>query len=153
MDVTGASALVTGGASGLGLATARTLAAAGAHVVIVDLPSSAGASVADDLGGTFVAADVTDPGQVAVAVEAASAAGALRVVVNCAGIAPPAKVLDREGKPTPLADFERIVRVNLIGTYNVIAQASAAMSITEPTASGDRGVIVNTASVAAFDGQ
>lgn len=153
MDVTGASALVTGGASGLGHATARALAAAGAHVVIVDLPASAGASIAEELGGTFAPADVTDPGQVAAAVEAAAAAGALRVVVNCAGIAPPAKVLDREGNPTPLADFERIVRVNLIGTYNVIAQASAAMSATEPTASGDRGVIVNTASVAAFDGQ
>ena len=153
MDVTGASALVTGGASGLGLATVRALAAAGAHVVIVDLPSSSGASVADEFGGTFVAADVTDPGQVAEAVDAAASAGALRVVVNCAGIAPPAKVLDRDGNPTPLADFERIVRVNLIGTYNVIAQAAAAMSVTDPTPSGDRGVIVNTASVAAFDGQ
>lgn len=153
MDISGASALITGGASGLGLATARTLSAAGAHVVIVDLPGSAGASVAADLGGSFSAADVTDPEQVAAAVEAASSAAPLRVVVNCAGIAPPAKVLDREGNPTPLSDFERIIRVNLIGTYNVIAQASAAMSATEPTASGDRGVIVNTASVAAFDGQ
>ena len=153
MDISGASALVTGGASGLGLATARTLSAAGAHVVIVDLPGSAGAAVAADLGGSFSAADVTDPEQVAAAVETASSAAPLRVVVNCAGIAPPAKVLDREGNPTPLSDFERIIRVNLIGTYNVIAQASAAMSATEPTASGDRGVIVNTASVAAFDGQ
>ncbi len=153
MDLTGASALVTGGASGLGLATARALAAAGAHVVIVDLPASSGAAIAGELGGTFVAADVTDPGQVSAAVEAAAAAGPLRVVVNCAGIAPPAKVLDRDGNPTPLADFERVVRVNLIGTYNVIAQAAAAMSVTDPAASGDRGVIVNTASVAAFDGQ
>ncbi len=153
MDISGASALVTGGASGLGLATARRLAEAGAHVVIVDLPSSAGTSVAAELGGTFVAADVTDAEQVAAAVGAASAAAPLRVVVNCAGIAPPAKVLDRDGNPTPLADFERIVRVNLIGTYNVVAQASAAMSATDPTGSGDRGVIVNTASVAAFDGQ
>lgn len=153
MDITGASALVTGGASGLGLATATRLAAAGAHVVIVDLPRSAGAEAAAGFGGAFVAADVTGPDEVAAAVAAASAAGPLRVVVNCAGIAPPAKVLDREGAPTPLADFERIVRVNLIGTYNVIAQASAAIARTEPTASGDRGVIVNTASVAAFDGQ
>jgi len=153
MDISGASALVTGGASGLGLTTARRLAAAGAHVVIVDLPTSAGADVAAELGGAFAAADVTDAAQVAAAVETATAAAPLRVVVNCAGIAPPAKVLDREGNPTPLGDFERIIRVNLIGTYNVIAQTSAAISRTEPTASGDRGVIVNTASVAAFDGQ
>lgn len=153
MDLTGASALVTGGASGLGLATARRLASAGAAVTILDLPSSAGAAIAAELGGTFAPADVTDPGQVADAAAAAAASGPLRVVVNCAGIAPPAKVLDRDGAPSPLEGFERIVRVNLIGTYNVIAQASAAMAKTEPTADGDRGVIVSTASVAAFDGQ
>lgn len=153
MDLTGSSALVTGGASGLGLATARRLAAAGSAVTIVDLPSSAGAEVAAELGGTFAAADVTDAAQVAAAVEVAAAAGALRVVVNCAGIAPPAKVLDRDGAATPLEGFERIVRVNLFGTYNVLSQAAAAMARTEPTTDGDRGVIVNTASVAAFDGQ
>lgn len=153
MELTGASALVTGGASGLGLATAQRLAAGGAAVTIVDLPSSPGAEVAEQLGGTFAAADVTDPEQVAAAVEAASAAGPLRVVVNCAGIAPPAKVLDRDGNPASLADFERIIRINLVGTFNVIAQASAAIAKTEPTDGGDRGVIVNTASVAAFDGQ
>ncbi|MDY0908345.1 SDR family NAD(P)-dependent oxidoreductase [Microbacterium sp. CFBP9034] len=153
MDLTGASALVTGGASGLGLATARRLADAGAIVTIVDLPNSAGADAAADLGGSFAAADVTDVEQVAAAVATAAAAGPLRVVVNCAGIAPPAKVLDREGEPTPLAGFEKIIRVNLIGTYNVLSQASAAMARTEPTVDGERGVIVNTASVAAFDGQ
>jgi len=153
MDISGTSALVTGGASGLGLATARRLAAAGAHVVIVDLPSSTGAALAEELGGSFAPADVTDPGQIAAAVATATAVAPLRVVVNCAGIAPPAKVLDREGAPTPLADFERIVRVNLVGTYNVVAQAAAAIAATAPTPSGDRGVIVNTASVAAFDGQ
>lgn len=153
MDLTGAAALVTGGASGLGLATARRLSAAGAIVTIVDLPSSPGADAAADLGGAFAPADVTDPAQIAAAVEIASAAGPLRVVVNCAGIAPPAKVLDRDGNPNPLDAFERIVRVNLVGTFNVIGQAAAAIARTAPTADGDRGVIVNTASVAAFDGQ
>ncbi|BDV32104.1 SDR family NAD(P)-dependent oxidoreductase [Microbacterium terricola] len=153
MDIIGSSAVVTGGASGLGLATARRLTAAGAAVTIIDLPSSAGADVAAELGGTFAPADVTDAEQVAAAVATASAAGPLRVVVNCAGIAPPAKVLDRDGAPSPLADFARVVQINLIGTFNVIAQASAVIAKTEPTASGDRGVIVNTASVAAFDGQ
>lgn len=153
MEITGASALVTGGASGLGRATARRLAAAGAHVTIVDLPASAGEQVAAELGGAFAPADVTDPEQVAAAVQVAATAGPLRVVINCAGIAPPAKVLDREGNPSPLGAFAKIIQVNLIGTYNVIAQASAVMSKTDPTAGGDRGVIVNTASVAAFDGQ
>ena len=155
MDLTDApaSALVTGGASGLGLATARRLAAAGAVVTIVDLPTSAGADVAAELGGSFAPADVTDAQQVADAVATAAASAPLRVVVNCAGIAPPGKVLDREGSPTPLDAFERIVRVNLVGTYNVIAQASSVMAKSEPTAEGDRGVIVSTASVAAFDGQ
>jgi NAD(P)-dependent dehydrogenase (short-subunit alcohol dehydrogenase family) len=154
MDITGASALVTGGASGLGLATAQRLAAAGATVTIIDLPSSAGEERAAGFGGAFAPADVTDPEQVAAAVAVAAESGPLRVVVNCAGIAPPAKVLDREGRPTPLADFEKLVRVNLVGTYNVIGQAAAAMAASDPDAdSGDRGVIVNTASVAAFDGQ
>ncbi|MDZ8200981.1 SDR family NAD(P)-dependent oxidoreductase [Microbacterium sp. SSW1-59] len=153
MELTHASALVTGGASGLGLATAKRLAAAGASVTIVDLPSSPGADVAADVGAAFAPADVTDPDQVAAAVTTASTTAPLRVVVNCAGIAPPAKVLDRDGAPTPLDAFERIIRINLIGTYNVIAQGSAAIARTEATATGDRGVIVNTASVAAFDGQ
>ncbi|WP_150955228.1 SDR family NAD(P)-dependent oxidoreductase [Microbacterium testaceum] len=153
MDIAGASALVTGGASGLGLATARRLAEAGARVTIVDLPSSNGAAIAEELGGSFAPADVTDAEQIAAAAALAADAGPLRVVVNCAGIAPPAKVLDRDGRPSSLQDFERVVRVNLIGTYNVIAQTSAVMAKVEPTAGGDRGVIVNTASVAAFDGQ
>lgn len=153
MQVSGQGALITGGASGLGLATARRLTAAGAHVTIVDLASSQGAEIAEELGGLFVAADVTSVEEVQAAVAAAQAAAPLRVVVNCAGIAPPAKVLDRDGNPTALADFERVVRINLIGTFNVTSQASAVIAKNEATESGDRGVIVNTASVAAFDGQ
>ena len=154
MDISEAAALVTGGASGLGLATARRLADAGAAVTILDLPTSTGAEVAAGFGGTFAAADVTNPDEVAAAVQIAASAAPLRVVVNCAGIAPPAKVLDRDGTPTPLDAFERVIRINLIGTYNVIGQASAVMAATEPAGSDDaRGVIVNTASVAAFEGQ
>ncbi|UUT34536.1 SDR family NAD(P)-dependent oxidoreductase [Microbacterium elymi] len=153
MEISGASALVTGGASGLGLATARRLAEKGARVTIVDLPQSRGAEIAAELGGTFAAADVTDPAQVASAVEVAASAAPLRVVVNCAGIAPPAKVLDRDGEPSPLAAFAQVIQVNLIGTYNVISQAAASIAKTEPTDTGDRGVVVSTASVAAFEGQ
>ncbi|WP_040167103.1 SDR family NAD(P)-dependent oxidoreductase [Microbacterium gorillae] len=153
MDLTGAGALVTGGASGLGNATAKRLAAAGAHVTIIDLPSSPGESAAAELGGTFVAADVTDAAQVADAVARAQERAPLRVVINCAGIAPPAKVLDREGNPSPLDAFAKIIQINLIGTYNVISQAAAVIAKNDPTDSGDRGVIINTASVAAFDGQ
>ncbi|HAM13599.1 MAG TPA: 3-hydroxyacyl-CoA dehydrogenase, partial [Microbacterium sp.] len=154
MKVSGAAALVTGGASGLGLATAERLAAAGALVTIIDLPGSPGADVAARLGGTFAPADVTDSEAVRDAVAVAAASGPLRVVVNCAGIAPPAKVLDRDGEPSSIAAFERIVRINLVGTYTVLAHAAAVIARTEPDAeSGDRGVIINTASVAAFDGQ
>lgn len=153
MQIQGAGALITGGASGLGLATARALAASGAHVTLLDLPSSAGAEMAAELGGAFAAGDVTSPEDAASAVAAANAQAPLRIVVNCAGIAPPAKVLDREGNPAVLADFERVIRINLVGTFNVISQASAVIAKNAPTDSGDRGVIVNTASVAAFDGQ
>ena len=162
MQINGSGALITGGASGLGLATARALAAAGAHVTLLDLPSSAGVEMAAELGGTFAPGDVTSPADAAAAVAAANEHAPLRIVVNCAGIAPPAKVLDRDGNPAVLADFERIVRINLVGTFNVISQASAVIAKNDPStgsgngsgsADGDRGVIINTASVAAFDGQ
>lgn len=153
MQIERAGALVTGGASGLGLATARRLAADGALVTIVDLPTSRGAEVAAELGGVFAPADVTDETEVRAAVAEASALAPLRVVVVCAGIATPGKVLDRDGSPNPVEDFERVVRVNLIGTYTVVAQTAAVMAASEPDESGQRGVIVTTASVAAFDGQ
>lgn len=153
MQITGQGALITGGARGLGLATARRLSAAGARVAIIDLPSSAGEEIAAELGGLFLPADVTSSEQIAAAVASAHTVAPLRIVVNCAGIAPPAKVLDRDGSPADLDAFERIVRINLVGTFNVISQAAAVIAQTEPTDGGDRGVIVNTASVAAFDGQ
>lgn len=151
MDIAGVSAIVTGGASGLGLATAKRLTAAGAVVTIIDLPSSPGEAVASSLGGYFAPADVTDPEQVAEAIKAAAQKAQVRVVVNCAGVAPPAKVIDREGNPGSLADFAKVIQINLIGTYNVLSQAAAVMAKNEGTA--ERGVIINTASVAAFDGQ
>ncbi|MGO2049222.1 MAG: SDR family NAD(P)-dependent oxidoreductase [Microbacterium sp.] len=153
MQIQGSGALITGGASGLGLATARALAAAGAHVTLLDLPSSAGAEAAEELDGTFAPGDVTSPEDAATAVAAANEQAPLRIVVNCAGVATPAKVLDRDGTPAALADFERVVRINLIGTYNVTSQAAAVIAKNVAADSGDRGVIVNTASVAAFDGQ
>ncbi|GAA2223559.1 3-hydroxyacyl-CoA dehydrogenase [Micromonospora olivasterospora] len=153
MDIAGSTALVTGGGSGLGLATVRRLHASGAKVVILDLPISAGREVAKELGDdvVFVAADVTDEDQVQAAVDAATALGGLSIVVNCAGIGPPMRVLGRGGVH-PLPDFTKVVMVNLVGTFNVIRLASARM--VEADHSGEeRGVIVNTASVAAFDGQ
>ena len=153
MDVAGNVALVTGGASGLGLATGEALAAAGAHVVLVDLPGSDGEVVAERLGGgaRFVAADVTDEAQVREAVELAVSLGPLRVVASCAGIVQAKRLVGRDGL-MPLAGFEQVVRVNLLGTVTVMGVAAEAMQ-SVPQLGEERGVVVNTASVAAFDGQ
>ncbi|HWB67019.1 MAG TPA: SDR family NAD(P)-dependent oxidoreductase [Mycobacteriales bacterium] len=151
MKIADCSAIVTGGASGLGYATAAQLAEAGAQVVIADLPHSTGADRALDLGVEFVATDVTDAEAVAAAVDAAAALAPLRIVVNCAGVGTPGRVLGKSGVIS-LEQFEFVVHVNLIGTFNMIRLAAAAMAKTDPI-DGERGVIVNTASVAAFDGQ
>jgi NAD(P)-dependent dehydrogenase (short-subunit alcohol dehydrogenase family) len=148
MQLGGAGALVTGGASGLGRATAALLARSGASVVIADLPSSPGEQTAGELGARFVATDVTDENQVQAAVDAVDG---LRIAVNCAGLGTPGRVVGRAG-PLPLDQFTRVVTVNLIGTFNVIRLAAARMQQAEPV-EGERGVIVNTASIAAFDGQ
>jgi NAD(P)-dependent dehydrogenase (short-subunit alcohol dehydrogenase family) len=154
MDVTIGSALVTGGASGLGLATARRLVERGVPTVIVDLPTSAGAEVAAELGGKtrFAAADVTDPEAVAAAVGVADELAPLRTLVHCAGRGGAMRVVDKEGRPGDLAFYESVVRVNLIGTFNVLSQAAARMAAHEPV-DGERGVCVLTASVAAWEGQ
>ncbi|ONH23850.1 SDR family NAD(P)-dependent oxidoreductase, partial [Pseudofrankia asymbiotica] len=154
MEIAGAVAVVTGGASGLGLATARRLTKAGAGVVLLDLPTSAGERAAAELGerARFGAADVTDEGAVAAALDLAEQLGALRVVVNCAGIGPPARVLGRAGVHS-LDLFAKVVGVNLIGTFNVLRLGAERIARAEPLPGGERGVIVNTASVAAFDGQ
>lgn len=145
--------LVTGGASGLGAATLRALTDSGAHAVIVDLPSSPGAELAAELGDrvVFAPADVRTEEQVQAAVDTATGLGTLRAVINCAGVATPGRVISKRGI-LPLDDFATVVEINLIGTFNVLRLAAAAMVGNEPS-DGDRGVIVMTASVAAFDGQ
>ncbi|WP_104140352.1 SDR family NAD(P)-dependent oxidoreductase [Arthrobacter sp. ZGTC131] len=189
MDIKGSVALITGGASGLGAATARRLFDAGASVVLADLGSSAGAAYAAELNASsagtdadeqagaaaagqtgtagqagaaagntavFVPTDVTNERQVQAAVDAAAELGPLRIVVNCAGVATPGKVLGRDGV-LPLETFNRVIQINLVGTFNVVRLAAAAMAATEPAVTElggeERGVIINTASVAAFDGQ
>jgi NAD(P)-dependent dehydrogenase (short-subunit alcohol dehydrogenase family) len=153
MDINGAAAIVTGGASGLGAATARALRAAGAHVVALDIQDEPGDALASELGAAYVHADVTNPDEVQVAVDTAVEMGPLRVLVNCAGIGPPARTLDRDGTPHDLARYEKVIAINLTGTFNCIRLAAAAMARTEPLEHGERGAIVNTASVAAYDGQ
>jgi NAD(P)-dependent dehydrogenase (short-subunit alcohol dehydrogenase family) len=153
MDMAGQAAIVTGGGSGLGAATAMRLAADGARVAVIDVNHEAAAAVANKIGGLALAGDVADETAMTTALaKARTAHGPVRVLVNCAGVASGRRVVGRDG-PMPLAEFERVVRVNLIGTFNMTRLAAAEMSTAEPLADGERGVIVSTASVAAFEGQ
>jgi NAD(P)-dependent dehydrogenase (short-subunit alcohol dehydrogenase family) len=156
MDISGASAIVTGGASGLGEATARSLAEHGAHVVVLDMNDDAGEKVASELGGIYAHADVTDPAEVTAAVDAAGELGPLRVLVNCAGIGWATRTIGRDGSYESAHDldvFTKVISINLIGTFNCTRLAATAMSRTDPQADNERGAIINTASLAAFDGQ
>lgn len=153
LDIKGASAIVTGGASGLGAATARLLAKKGAKVVVADLNETLGNEVAKEIGGVFAKTDVADEAQAQACVDAATKLGPLRVLVNCAGLGSAARTVDRKGKPFDLKTFEFVIRVNLIGSFNMLRLAAAAMSQVDTQEDGERGAIVNTASVAAFDGQ
>ena len=153
MEVKGQAAIVTGGASGLGAACARTLAAAGAKVAVLDVNQKAAAEIAIDINGIAVACDVADGASAEAAVKKAAADhGPARILVNCAGIGPAKRIVGRDG-PMPLADFEGVIRVNLIGTFNMMRLAAAGMQGLPPLADGERGVIVSTASVAAYEGQ
>lgn len=156
MNIREVVAVVTGGASGLGEATVRRVLAGGGKAVILDRPQSNGAALAKELGdgARFVAADVTDGAAVEAAVdETVGAFGKVNLAVNCAGVGTASRVLDKTGTPHSLELFEMTIKVNLIGTFNVLRVAASRMAKNEPTADGERGVIVNTASVAAFDGQ
>jgi NAD(P)-dependent dehydrogenase (short-subunit alcohol dehydrogenase family) len=152
MEIKGQAAIVTGGASGLGAATARALAAAGAKVAVLDVNERAAQDVARDIGGVAASCDVSDAIGAQTAIDAvAKAHGPARILVNCAGIGPAKRIVGRDG-PMPLEDFERVIRINLIGTFNMMRLAAAGMQGIEPI-DGERGVIVSTASIAAFDGQ
>jgi NAD(P)-dependent dehydrogenase (short-subunit alcohol dehydrogenase family) len=154
MKIQGQAALVTGGASGLGAATARELARRGAKVAVLDRNAEGARQVAQDIGGVGIGCDITDTESLKAALAQARAVhGPARLVMNIAGIGSAKRVIDKNGDPAPLEDFERVIRVNLIGTYNVIRLAMAETVKTEPLEDGERGVIVCTASVAAFDGQ
>lgn len=151
MRIQDSVALVTGGASGLGRATAELLSERGARVVLLDLPSSAGAEVASSIGGTFAPADVTNEEDVNRALDVAASLGRHRITVNCAGIGGGVRVAGKDG-PYPIARFRQVLEVNLIGTFSVLSKSAFRMGQGEPI-DGERGVIVNTASVAAFEGQ
>ena len=156
MDITGASALVTGGASGIGAAAVRQLAAKGAKVVVADLQAERGEALAAEVGGVFVPVDVTDTAQIQAAVEKAAELGNFRILVNSAGIGPAQRTIGRDGEFASAHDldlYRKVIAINLIGTFDAIRLAATAMSRNEPDANGERGVVVNLASVAAFDGQ
>jgi NAD(P)-dependent dehydrogenase (short-subunit alcohol dehydrogenase family) len=155
MKINGTSAIVTGGASGLGEATARKLAAEGVQVTVFDRNEERGKEVVAEIGAnaTFVGGDVTVPADCQRAVDQAAGAGVLRIAVNCAGSGWVGRVINRDGSPHDLEPFQFIQNLNVIGTFNVMTKAASVMSTTEPLENGERGVIVNTASVAAFDGQ
>src|SRR5262245_70392 len=155
MELSKVTAVITGGASGLGRATATRFVAAGGQVALLDRPASAGAEVAKGLGpaAVFTPADVTSADEVTAALEAAVGhLGSLNVLVNCAGIGPAMKTFGRNG-PARLEEFSRVIQVNLIGTFNCTRLAAAHMARNAPGPHGERGVVINTASVAAFDGQ
>lgn len=153
MDIAGLAAVVTGGASGLGQATARMLAEAGARVTIFDLHQQAGEATAHEIGGRFVKVDVTDEDSVGAGLDVGEAAhGVARILVNCAGIAPSLKTVGRENIPHPIADFRRTIEINLLGSFLTLSRFAARLAALDPIGE-ERGVIVNTASVAAFDGQ
>jgi NAD(P)-dependent dehydrogenase (short-subunit alcohol dehydrogenase family) len=152
MNIAGKVFIVTGGASGLGEGTARMLAAQGGKVVIADMQVEKGEAIAKDIGGAFVKCDVSSEADAQAAVAAATAMGKLMGLVNCAGIAPASRTVGREGAHS-LAVFSKVVQVNLIGSFNMIRLAAEAMQKNEPEATGERGVCINTASVAAYDGQ
>ena len=153
IDLEQSSAVVFGGASGLGRATAELLVSRGAHVVVADLNGDAAASAAQEIGAEAVATDVTVPDDVERAISAAQGLAPLRVSVCCAGLGAPAKILGRHAEPLALERYAQIINVNLIGTFNALRLAAAAMTANEPGEDGDRGIIVNTASMAAYDGQ
>lgn len=154
MKIDGIAAIVTGGASGLGAATAERLAALGAKVSLFDLNAELGTAFADQIGGRFATVNVTDEAAVAAAIlEAEEVNGKARILVNCAGVGPPAKVIGRDGNAVPLGDFARIMNINLLGTFNVLSKFAARIHDADKIGPEERGVIVNTASVAAFDGQ
>jgi NAD(P)-dependent dehydrogenase (short-subunit alcohol dehydrogenase family) len=153
MQLKDQAAIVTGGASGLGAATAQRLASQGARVAVCDLNAKLAETVATEIGGVAVVCDVADAASAEAAVAAAAKAhGPARVLVNCAGIGVAKRVIGRDG-PMPLAEFDRVIRVNLIGSFNMLRLATAEMSKLEPLASGERGVVISTASIAAYDGQ
>ena len=152
MQVSGISAVVTGGASGLGRASVALLRERGAHVTFCDLPSSPGEAVARELGARFVAGDVTDTAQMNAVLDAAAADGPLRAVVHCAGRGGAVRLVERDGSPGSLEVFESIIKLNLVGSFNVLRLAAARMAAADPVAE-ERGVVVMTASIAAYEGQ